>query len=125
MAGVIPAASEEAEQEKVQSAAHKAGSVSAVSLGSDALALPWYTQQSSLDMPMCCNLVCMALAVLHRMKRHHTVVQVAPCPLLPSYRVGSRHSTGHVDIHNPTLPQDSAAKVCMAALAASLQGSLC
>lgn len=52
------------------------GSVSGVSLGSDAASAPWYTEQASLDMPMCCNLVCMALAVLHRMKRYHTVVQV-------------------------------------------------
>ena len=52
------------------------GSVSGVSLGSDAVSAPWYTEQTSLDMPMCCNLVCMALAVLHRMKRYHTVVQV-------------------------------------------------
>ena len=54
---------------------------SGVSLGSDALMLPWYTGQSSLDMGLCCNLTCMALSVLYRMKRYHTVVQVPPsCP---------------------------------------------
>jgi len=73
-AGVIPAPKGGTISEK-QDVDDKASS-SGVSLGSDALSLPWYTGQSSLDMAMCCNLTCMALAVLHRMKRYHTVVQV-------------------------------------------------
>jgi hypothetical protein len=78
-AGVIPAPKGGTISEK-QDVDDKASS-SGVSLGSDALSLPWYTGQSSLDMAMCCNLTCMALAVLHRMKRYHTVVQVRrSCP---------------------------------------------
>ena len=79
VAGVTPAAKGGTSREK-QGVDDKASS-SGVSLGSDALMLPWYTGQSSLDMAMCCNLTCMALAVLHRMKRYHTVVQVQfSCP---------------------------------------------
>ena len=74
VAGLIPAAKGGMNSEK-QGVNNKASS-SGVSLGSDALTLPWYTGQSSLDMGLCCNLTCMALAVLHRMKRYHTVVQV-------------------------------------------------
>ena len=84
-AGVVPAPS--SKSDKAKGAAHDADSSSGLSLGSDALALPWYTQQTSLDMHMCCNLVCMALAVLHRMKRHHTVVQV---PLLVLHTIHCR-----------------------------------
>ncbi|KAL0048239.1 hypothetical protein WJX82_010821 [Trebouxia sp. C0006] len=73
-AGLLPAAKGGTSSEK-QGVDDKASS-SGVSLGSDALMLPWYTGQSSLDMGLCCNLTCMALAVLHRMKRYHTVVQV-------------------------------------------------
>ncbi len=72
--GVIPASNDKADSDK-QVVDDKASS-SGVSLGSDALTLPWYMGQTSLDMHMCCNLTCMALAVLHRMKRYHTVVQV-------------------------------------------------
>ena len=72
-AGVIPSHGDQAENRGPET---DTGSVSSLSLGSDAVRAPWYTEQGSLDMPMCCNLVCMALAVLHRMKRYHTVVQV-------------------------------------------------
>ena len=72
-AGVIPASESGG---KMESDMNDKASSSGISLGSDALALPWYTGQGSLDMPLCCNLTCMALAVLHRMKRYHTVVQV-------------------------------------------------
>ena len=74
VAGVIPG--DKAGESRRRPAEDEGGSVSGASLGSDALSLPWYTGQSSLDMAMCCNLTCMALAVLHRMKRYHTVVQV-------------------------------------------------
>ncbi len=74
VAGVIPAA-KGGTSSRNQGVDDKASS-SGVSLGSDALMLPWYTGHSSLDMAMCCNFICMALAVLHRMKRYHTVVQV-------------------------------------------------
>ena len=73
MAGVIPASSGQAEKQSIDDKA----SSKASTLGSDALALPWYTGQDSLDMPLCCNLACMVLAVLQRMKRYHTVVQVS------------------------------------------------
>lgn len=74
-AGVIPAPDQMVSSEK--QAVDDAASSSGFSLGSDALTLPWYSKQhSGLDMTLCCNLACMALAVLHRMKRYHTVVQV-------------------------------------------------
>lgn len=73
--GVIPAHRNQGDKMEPET---DTGSISGVSLGSDAVSTPWYTEQSSLDMHMCCNLVCMALAVLHRMKRYHTVVQVVP-----------------------------------------------
>lgn len=74
-AGVIPSLGDQPDNMGPEA---DTGSVSGLSLGSDAVRAPWYTEQASLDMPMCCNLVCVALAVLHRMKRYHTVVQVIP-----------------------------------------------
>ena len=74
VAGVIPG--DKGGESRKGQAVDEGASVSGASLGSDALSLPWYTGHSSLDMTMCCNLTCMALAVLHRMKRFHTVVQV-------------------------------------------------
>ena len=76
VAGVIPAL--EGNGGSVQQAEDDKGSRSGVSLGSDALSLPWYSGTSA-DMPMCCNIACMALAVLYRMKRYHAVVQVGVC----------------------------------------------
>ena len=92
VAGVTPAAKGGTSSEK-QCVDDKASS-SGVSLGSDALMLPWYTGQSSLDMGLCCNLTCMALAVLHRMKRYHTVVQVhSSCPNARRSPSGSASNT--------------------------------
>lgn len=74
-AGVIPASTDRPEQQLLHTDDDKASSQ--FSFGSDALTRPWFQKQSSLDMRMCCNMTCMALAVLHRMKRYHTLVQVS------------------------------------------------
>lgn len=78
--GVIPGSATQPDQQRLSPDDDKASSQ--FSLGSDALTTPWFAKQSSLDMRMCCNMVCMALAVLHRMKRYHTVVQVLSPELL-------------------------------------------
>lgn len=72
VAGIIPAIGSTLEQPREED--DRASSQ--FSLGSDALIAPWFKKQPGLDMQMCCNMVCMSLAVLHRMKRYHTVVQV-------------------------------------------------
>lgn len=72
--GVIPASEDQSKQQGLSEEDDKASTQ--FSVGSDALVKSWFQNQPSLDMKMCCNMVCMALAVLHRMKRFHTVVQV-------------------------------------------------
>ena len=72
--GVLPASQDQSKQQGLSEEDDKTSTV--FSVGSDALIKSWFQDQPSLDMKMCCSMVCMALAVLLRMKRFHTVVQV-------------------------------------------------
>lgn len=96
------------------------GSVSGMSLRSDAVSAPWFSEQSRLDMPMCCNLVCMALSVLHRMKRYHTVVQVTLLLTSALYSLaevlGVRHLrqiAALVAVVLPPLPRFTSSTLCI------------
>ena len=103
VSGVIPASYSDGKAGQEKQDSNDKASSSGMSLGSDALALPWYTGQASLDMPLYCNLACMALAVLHRMKRYHTVVQVIclrlSLPVSMHYTSAPDRMTSNANIH--------------------------